>query len=150
MALAGGRVVVAGMTDDREDADYAIQAMKAGTGEEEWTDRYELEGHDFEAPLAIAATSAAVYVTGISSSSTTSLLLLGQGTIADQATVAYRAATGDRLWVARYNDTGYDDDAAVGIAVAPGGRHVVTMAQLVRNVEVDQDFYDVGLAAYAG
>ena len=148
LGLAGGRVFVAGMTDGPTDSDYATQALDAATGAELWADRYELEQHDFEAPLAIAATADRVYVTGISSSSTTSLLFGGAGVIADQATVAYEAATGARAWVARYNDSGYDDDAATGI-VAGGGR-VITMAQLVRNVEAEQDFYDAGLAAYEG
>jgi DNA-binding beta-propeller fold protein YncE len=148
MALAGGRVFVAGLTRGGGDSDYATLALDAGTGAELWAKRQELEQHDFEAPLAIAANEERVYVTGISSSSQTSILFGGQGALSDQATVAYEAASGQRAWLARYNDSGYDDDAAVGVALTGDGERVLTLAQLVRNVQADGDFYDVGLAAY--
>lgn len=149
MALAGGRVVVSGFADRGEQADFATQAMDAATGQELWATSYDLPLHDFEVPLAIASSEDQVFVTGISSNSVATLLLSGQGTISDQVTLAYDAATGTRQWVARYNDTGYDDDAAVDIAVTPDGERVITLGRLIRNVEMDQDFYDTGLVAYA-
>lgn len=54
-----------------------------------------------------------VFVTGGSS---------GEGTAYDYATVAYDAATGDELWVARFHNEG---DTANAIAVSPDGGTVV-------------------------
>jgi len=35
------------------------------------------------------------------------------------ATIAYRAASGDRLWTARYNGPAHQDDGATAVAVSP-------------------------------
>ncbi len=73
-----------------------------------WAQRYAIGG----TPAAVAASAAAVFVTGSSA---------GQGTGLDYATVAYNAATGTRLWAARYNGQAKGADSARAIAVSPDG-----------------------------
>jgi len=46
---------------------------------------------------------------------------LGSNTGPDYATIAYDAASGDRLWVARYDGPGHTNDSAYGLAVSPDG-----------------------------
>jgi glucose dehydrogenase len=53
-----------------------------------------------------------VFVTGVSA---------GVTSAGDYATVAYNAATGTRLWVARYNGPGSHGDEARSVAVSPNG-----------------------------
>ena len=43
----------------------------------------------------------------------------------DYATVAYAAASGERLWVRRYNGPANRDDVAKSVAIAPGGGQVL-------------------------
>jgi WD40 repeat protein len=56
-----------------------------------------------------------VFVTGYST---------GSGTDFDYATVAYKAATGTKLWVARYNGPGNDTDIPKALGMSPDGTRV--------------------------
>lgn len=96
------------------DLDYATIALDASTGEQLWVSRYAGPGNGRDAAQAVAASpdGSAVYVTGGSA---------GQG--ADYATVGYDSATGDELWVARYDGSGHGDGAN-DLAVAPDGTTV--------------------------
>src|SRR5258707_9075372 len=79
-----------------------------------WVARYNGPGNgsnDAHA-LAVSPSGGTVFVTG-DSPGTTSLQ--------DYATVAYNAATGARLWVARYNGPGNSNDGACSLAVSPAG-----------------------------
>jgi WD40 repeat protein len=87
----------------------------ASSGAQLWLRRYNGPGNgdDSATALAISPNGRTVYVTGRSTGATSGL---------DYATVAYRAATGTRLWVARYNGPGHGDDSASALAISPNGR----------------------------
>jgi WD40 repeat protein len=80
-----------------------------------------------------------VFVTGASRGATTTGYL----------TVAYRAATGARLWVQRYNGPGNGSDEAYSIAVSPGESRVfVTGAS--RGTRSGPDYATVAYSAVTG
>jgi DNA-binding beta-propeller fold protein YncE len=96
----------------RSDTARAAQPA-AGSGARLWVRRYNGPGNSRDTAYAVAVsrTGDRVYVTGTSYG--------GSATGDDYATAAYDAATGARLWVARYNRTMFDDARAV--AVSPDG-----------------------------
>src|SRR6266700_2717131 len=100
------------MLVSRSDAAGAAQAA-AVSGARLWVRRYNGPGNSRDDANAVAVSRAGdrVYVTGSSYG--------GSATGYDYATAAYDAATGARLWVARYNRTMWDDARAV--AVSPDG-----------------------------
>lgn len=97
--------------------DYRTVAYNAATGARRWVARYNGPGNSTDDPYSIAVSpdGKTVYVTGASA---------GKGTGSEYATVAYRAATGAQLWVARYGAPGNTDSQAHSIAVSPNGRAV--------------------------
>jgi WD40 repeat protein len=114
----GGTVFVAGGSyGTTGSSDYATVAYSAATGARRWVTRYDGTGNgDSAFSIAVNPDGSTVYVTG-GSSGTTGFL--------DYATLAYSAATGARLWAARYNspgETSYDD--AYSVAVSPDGSRV--------------------------
>ena len=92
-------------------------AYSAATGARLWAARYNGPGNgdDAASSVVVSPGGSRVFVTGVS-----------QGTRSgpDYATVAYSAATGARLWAARYNGPGNGDDAASSVVVSPGGSRV--------------------------
>jgi PQQ-like domain len=96
---------------------YVTIGYNAVTGAQLWNSGYTSgQGENNQArSIAISPDDQSVYVTGRS---------LGKGY--DDATIAYNAATGDRRWVSRYNNSKANgNDFANDIAVSPGGRTVV-------------------------
>jgi predicted RNA-binding protein with TRAM domain len=95
--------------------DYATVGYDAATGRQLWARRYNGPGHGYDsaASVAVSPGSGTVLVTGASTGTRSEL---------DYATVAYRAATGDRLWTARYHGPGTSRDEATSVATGPGGR----------------------------
>jgi hypothetical protein len=92
--------------------DYATVAYNAATGDRRWVSRYAgPAGSLSNAPTSVAASpdGRSVFVTGKT--------LVGQ--FGDYATVAYDAASGNQLWVRRYNGPGNNDDGATAMAVSP-------------------------------
>ncbi len=91
----------------------------SGSGTQLWIKRYNGPGHgvDQARSVAVSPSGSTVYVTGNS---------YGKGTssIADYATVAYNAATGTQLWVARYNGLANGGGQAESVAVSPSGSTV--------------------------
>ena len=88
--------------------DYATVAYGTTTGTQVWVTRH---SGDAQA-MAVSPTGSAVFVTG---------QVYGTGKIPHQnyGTIAYRAATGKRLWTARYDGPAHQQDWAAAVAVSP-------------------------------
>jgi hypothetical protein len=117
-APSGHTVFVTGLSYGRRTSgDFATVAYRAATGAPLWTRRYNGPGNGFDRAFALAASpdGRTVYVTGNST---------GKRTGRDITTIAYRAATGARLWLRRYNSPGNGLDGARSVAVSPGGGRV--------------------------
>lgn len=120
VAPGGGRVFVTGLsagTRRTGEADYVTIAYNKATGARLWVKRYNGPGNNFDEArsVAVSPNGTRVFVTGVSWGSTPN---------GDYATVAYNAATGGRLWVARYNGPAEGGDEASSVAVSPNGATV--------------------------
>jgi PQQ-like domain len=119
----GGPVYVTGVSRAvKSGTDYATIAYDATTGAQLWVRRYNgpANGGDNASAVAVSPNGAAVFVTGFSKRTLTTRR---RGNT-DYATVAYDAATGKQLWVARYNGTGNREDTAASLGVSPSGTTV--------------------------
>ena len=117
VAVSGSTVFVTGSSIGTNGAyDYATVAYNAGTGAQRWAKRYNNPGSgDGQAySVALSPSGGTVFVTGYTDTSSTSAGY-------DYTTIAYKAATGAQLWLARYNGTANFTDEAYQVAVAPGG-----------------------------
>ena len=115
----GTTVFVTGTSTGRMTGeDYATVAYRAATGRQLWASRYNgpANNDDLAYAVAVSPDGTTVYVTGESFG--------GPATGFDYATVAYRAATGRRLRISRYNGPGNDLDAAYAVALSPDGTTV--------------------------
>jgi outer membrane protein assembly factor BamB len=112
------------------DSDYLTVAFDATTGKSRWRARYDGPDHHNDTPYRVAVSSdgSVAVVTGVSF----------EGASADYATVAYSAATGTQLWVARYDagPAGHTDDAW-GLAVSPDGSTVVVTGESTGTTSLD-------------
>lgn len=117
VSRSGDKVFVTGYSNGGTATrdDYATAAYSTGTGTQLWVARYNgpVNGYDRAVSVAAAPGGDKVFVTGTSNGGSTS----GE----DYATVAYSAATGDQLWVARYNGTANGSDFATSLTLNPGG-----------------------------
>jgi DNA-binding beta-propeller fold protein YncE len=123
--------------------DYRTVAYNAATGARLWAARYNGPGNNTDDPYSVAVSpdGRTVYVTGASAAA--------HSTSFDYATVAYRAATGARLWVARYNGPGNDDDEARSVAVSPDSR-VVYVTGSSRGTTSAYDWATIAYSASTG
>jgi WD40 repeat protein len=124
------------------DTDYLTVAYSAVTGARRWVRWYDGPGNVDDAGISIAVSpaSTAVFVTGTS---------WGTGTSYDYATIAYNAATGKQLWVARYNGPGNGDDTALSVAVTPAGKSVFVTGYS-KGAASGQDYATVAYSASTG
>ena len=117
----GTTVFVTGEGSRSKNGDYATVAYRAATGARLWTAFYNGHGTGFDAAASVAVSPSGtkVFVTGTSNRSNK-----GAFSNLDYATVAYRAATGARLWASRYNGPGNSRDEATSVTASPSGRTV--------------------------
>jgi DNA-binding beta-propeller fold protein YncE len=89
----------------------------ATPGAQLWASRYSGSGNGQDEPFSMAMSpdGATVYVTGISTGTSSGL---------DYTTVAYSTATGAQLWASQYNGPANGDDYAQSVAVSPDGTTV--------------------------
>jgi DNA-binding beta-propeller fold protein YncE len=141
----GGTVYVTGSTDSPSSLGFATIAYNATTGDQLWFssfhDPYNL--NDFATSLAVSPDGGTVYVTGVSGGE--------NGGVAsyDYATIAYNAASGTLLWIARYNGPGNGDDKASSVVVSPGGGRVFVTGQSAGTTSGD-DYATVAYSAATG
>ena len=118
VAVSGNTVFVTGSSYGGSTAnyDYATVAYSAATGAQLWVKRYDGpgSGDDQAYSVAVSPNGKAVYVTGYTGTSSTTAGY-------DYTTIAYSAATGAQLWLARYNGPGNFTDEAYSVAVSPSG-----------------------------
>jgi outer membrane protein assembly factor BamB len=119
VAVSGNTVFVTGSSygGSITNYDYATVAYNAATGAQLWVKRYNGpgSGNDQAYSAAVSPSGGTVYVTGYTEMSPTAGY--------DYTTIAYSAATGAQLWLARYNGPG-DFNEAYSVAVSPSGATV--------------------------
>jgi len=135
----GSKVFVTGTTDGGGCSDYSTVAYDAMTGAQLWASQYDGPGDSYDNAFALAVSPGGqkVFVTGYGVGDTGSY---------DYGTVAYDAATGAQLWVARYNGPVDGTDVPRSIAVSPGGSKVFVTGQSP-GTGGDDDFLTVAYAA---
>jgi hypothetical protein len=120
-------------------------AAVASPGSQLWVKRYNGQASAFDGARAVAVSpdGSRVFVTGTSDGS--------PDTANDYATIAYDAATGSRLWLARFNGSAADlNDAARAIAVSPDGSTVFVTGESYRAAGVYTDYATVAYNAATG
>jgi hypothetical protein len=138
----GGTVYVTGESGGESggvsSSDYATIAYNATTGAQLWIARYNGPGNGFDDAYSVVVSpdGGTVFVTGESTGTTPGF---------DYATIAYNAATGAQLWVARMNASGKGDDTARSVAaVSPDGKTVFVTGKHAGTTSG----YDYGTVAY--
>jgi WD40 repeat protein len=136
----GGTVFVTGVRGAPSSLSYATIAYDTATGAQLWAATYTDPGNlnDVAASLAVSPSGATVYVTGKSGGES------GGVASYDYATIAYDAATGAQLWIARYNGPGNGDDKASSVVVSPDGGTVFVTGESARTTSA----YDYATIAY--
>jgi putative pyrroloquinoline-quinone binding quinoprotein len=117
MALSsdGSVLVVTGETTSRQTwRDYATVAYDAGTGDQLWGVRYRggaNKDDDIPRAVVMSPNGSTVFVTGYS----------GGHNGNDVATIAYDAATGDRVWIRRLDGPDHLNDSSNAMAISSDG-----------------------------
>lgn len=144
---SGGTVYVTGKSGGESGGvgsyDYATIAYNATTGAQLWIARYNGPGNgdDKASSVVVSPDGGTVFVTGESAQTTSAY---------DYATIAYDAATGAQLWVARFNGpSNRDDTATSAAAVSPDGKTVFMTGYAARATSGD-DYATVAYDAATG
>jgi PQQ-like domain len=119
----GSRVFVTGTSfGTTTSSDYATVAYDASTGAELWVRRYNGPGNgpDGANAIGVSPDGSRVFVTGASAGKERPQ----GGPPYDDATVAYDASTGTRLWVARYDGPASGQDWGNALGLSPDGAAV--------------------------
>jgi DNA-binding beta-propeller fold protein YncE len=138
----GRRVFVTGYSYSANSfSDYATIAYDAATGLRVWLRRYDdpISGFDFAYALALSPDGTKLFVTG-------SCDEIDTGT--DFVTLAYDAATGERIWRRRYNGPANNSDSPSAIAVSPDGKELFVTGLSSGIVSADFPF-DYATIAYS-
>lgn len=137
----GSTVFVTGASYGHTTNAYATVAYAVTTGTVLWGARYKetRNGNDAASALAVSPDGSTVFVTGSSWG--------GTGKRNDYGTVAYDAASGARLWVARYDRS--SDDFATDLGISPDGSTVFVTGSS-RGSGTDDDFATVAYDAGTG
>jgi sugar lactone lactonase YvrE len=107
-------------------------AYHADTGLPAWTSTFGTENADGATEIAVSPDGSKVFVAGLSTGATTDW---------DFGTIAYDAATGQKLWSKRFDGAGGPDWAG-GLAVSPDGSAVAVVGRVARGPDPDHsDFY---------
>jgi hypothetical protein len=137
VAGPGGKTVFVTGTSSgvRSNADWATIAYSAATGARRWVKRHDgpVSSIDYASALALSPDGKTVYVTGNS--------WLGppedRTAPTEYVTIAYRTATGARLWARHYQNVAFGQDGAASVAVSPAGTVFVTGSSVSANGDRD-------------
>lgn len=116
----GSQVFVTGHSVGNDSQEYATIAYDALTGNEQWVSRYRGPVGGTNEPvdddgLQVSPDGSKVFVAGTS---------MGDDTGLGYATVAYDAATGEELWVSRYDGPGNGNDSPYSMTLSADGTHL--------------------------
>ena len=127
---SAGNVYVTGTSPGLDSVhDSATIKYESETGGELWVARYNGPGNGYDEGSSLSLDSAGnVYVTGES---------LGLEANNDYATIMYDGATGEPLWVVRYDGTGNGHDDAKALAIDSAGDVYVTGLSLGSDSKYD-------------
>ena len=150
LAVAGDTVVMGGHAMGQSDMDWDSFAMgvDAATGATRWLDQSAGPGAVFESAEGVAASpdGTRAYVTSFTRT----------GTRQDIVTAAYRAATGERVWTARWNSSpaGINYDLAGAVTATATGVYVVgstgdEAAAQANRTTPDFNYRDIAALRYA-
>ncbi len=128
----GSKVFVVGSAPDGNSSDYATLAYDARTGATIWARRYDGPAGLEDNALAVFAAAGRVFVTGWS---------VGfDATLADYATIAYRATTGRRFWVRHYDGPAHGYDFANTVVASTDGSRVFVTGDSADREQTTDDF----------
>lgn len=129
--------------------DYVTVAYRAADGKRLWAVRYNSGPHGYDGANSVAVnpSGATVFVTGSGYGVAT-----GDGGVVgeDYVTVAYRASTGARLWVSRYDGPGNSRDFGDVVASPGNGRVYVTGSSTGSGPDVSYQYATVAYSAFTG
>src|SRR5260221_6128785 len=127
------------------DAATGSARLSVGSGTQLWARQYNgpVNNRDIANAVAVSPGGASVFVTGEST---------GAGTGQDYATVAYRATTGELLWVSRYPGSAQGNriDNAPAVAVDPAGERVYVTGASNGGSATGSDYATVAYNAATG
>jgi PQQ-like domain len=160
-AHGNGRVFVAGtsypgppLVDYVDGSNYASVAYNAATGDKLWTSQYDGPQHstDTVSAVDVSPDGTKVFVTGTSNDNpaVTGCVRAPPGTPCGSAyaTIAYDAATGARLWRARFEDD--NNDRAWALVVSGDGARVFVTGEGAPGCSCPYDSVTIAYSAATG